>query len=399
MLQRSGIITTFILFCWTAGSGHAFADDQCSVTVFETNAGEAAKNCTAVLDGGRLTKAAHAEALKIRVRALHRMGRLDEAIKDYEKALSIAPDDPELHLRRGWTAYDQRDFDTVFAQAHGALKLKPGYADVYGLIGAALSLGGPEKFAQAKVAYDEAIRLQPLEPLHRFNRLWLLKRNDFHQEAIQEADAILALPEPLITRPSAVTSYLRSTTYRIAVAMERALLLRTVGRIDEARQAYDRAIELDPDAQTFAWRAEFRLTQAAYIPGAPPPSLDAVQDDLTKALALAPDYWFSLNQQAHVHFIGHQYELAAEEYARALKGYPINGTMRWKYAITLRKLGRGEEAAAEAITSFNVDPGFMEEKLGVLQKRGYLAAIPPDTDPRPALMDAVRACMLDEDCG
>jgi tetratricopeptide (TPR) repeat protein len=131
----------------------------------------------------------------------------------------------------------------------------------------------------------------------------------------------------------------------------------------------------------------------------PAPPLDAVQDDIDKALALDPGYWVSHEQQAHLHFVREQYEAAATEFARALKQVPNNGPLRWHYALTLRKLGKGEEAAGEVITAFRLDRGFMLNKLGMLMKRGYLAAIAPDTDPRPALMDAARACMLDESCG
>ena len=52
-----------------------------------------------------------------------------------------------------------------------------------------------------------------------------------------------------------------------------------------------------------------------------------------------------------------------------------------------------------ARAAFRLDPGFMINKLGMLRKYGYLAAIAPGADPRAALMDAARACMLDERCG
>lgn len=399
MSRRYGIILSFILACCAAGPSHSLAANGCSVEVFESNPNRAAEACSSILDKGEITSATRAEILKIRGRALHRMGWLDAAIGDYEAALQIAPDDPELHLRRGWTAFDKRDLDLVFDQAHRALELKPGYADVYGLVGAAFALGGSENFAKAKAAYDEAIRLDPQDPLFRFNRLILLKTNRLLREAIQEANAILQLPAPLITKPTTVNSYLKRTTIRVATKIERANLLTVVGRLDEAQKAYDDAIETDPNALTFAWRAAFRLSQIAFGPGSPPPSINAIQDDLDKAVALEPDYWFSRNQQAQLYFVREEYELAATEFARALKGYPINGAMRWKYALSLRKLGRGEEAASEAVAAFQLDPGFMANKAGVLRKRGYLAAIAPDSDPRPALMDAARACMLDEDCG
>jgi tetratricopeptide (TPR) repeat protein len=399
MFRCRGVTISLVLAWCAASPNQSLADDGCSVKVFETNAAQAAESCTSILSADEITKASQAEALKIRARALHKMGRLDDAISDYEAALQIAPDDPELHLRRGWTAVDKEDLDLAFDQAHRALALKPEYAEAYGLIGAAFSMGGPEKFQQAKAAYDEAIRLEPNDPLARFNRFTLLKTNYFFHEAVEEADAILQLPAASITKPAAVRDFLKRTTFRIAISMERARLLSSLKRINEARQAYDQAVELDPDALTYASRAGFKLGEIAIVPGAPVPPTNAIQDDLDKAIALDPDYWLCRGQQAELYFFRRQFDLAVTEFARALKQYPINGGMRWNYALALRELGRGEEAAAEAITAFRLDPDFMANKLGALRKRGYLAAIAPDADPRPALMDAVRACMLDEGCG
>ena len=127
--------------------------------------------------------------------------------------------------------------------------------------------------------------------------------------------------------------------------------------------------------------------------------MDAVQADLDKALALDPDYWVSHEQRGYLLVIREQYDAAATEFALALKQYPENGGLRWSYALALRKLGRSEEAAGEVITAFRMDRGFMFQKLGILRRLGYLAAIAPDADPRPAIMDAARACMLDERCG
>lgn len=398
MFRRSGITFSVVLACCATTPCYSLAEGECSVEVFETNASQAAESCTSILSKDELPPAERAEALKIRARALHRIGKLDDAIRDYDAALKIAPNDPELHLRRGWTAFDQRDFDLVFAHAHRALELKPGYADVYGLIGAALGVGGPEKFAQAKAAYDEAIRLEPQAPNYRLNRLILLKVNNLPQEGIQEADGILRLPAPLITKPSTVNVYLTRTTYRIIAAIERAGLLNLVGRINEAQKAYDEAVELDPAPLTFAWRAAFRLSKIALAPGSPPPPFDAIQDDLDKALALAPDFWFSRNQQARLYLAQGKYELARTEFARALKEFPHNGALRWDYARTLRELGREQDAVSEAAMAFRLDPGFMLSKASSLRKRGYLTAIDPYADPRPAMMDAARACMLDKDC-
>jgi tetratricopeptide (TPR) repeat protein len=417
MFRRNCLATFLVLAGCAASLDRSLASDQCSLELLEASAARAAEACTSVLNQDDATTASRVNALKIRGRAMQRLDRYDDAIADYETGLRIAPEDAELHLRRGWTAYEElrlgwwgaaglgldpdleRAFNLALDQAREALRLKPDYAEAYSLIGAAVSLGAPERVEEVKAAMGAAISLEPTDPKFWFDRLTVLKKYRLFREAIEDANAILRLPADLTTKPSAAESYLRKTTFRIATAIERAELLRAVGRTSEAGQAYDQAVALDPDPITYTRRASFKLSQIAFLPGMPPPPLDAIQDDLDRALALDPDYWVSHEQQAHLHSIRGKNDLAATELALALKQFPGNGGMRWQHALVLRKLGRGEEAAEEAITSFRMDPGFMINKLGMLTKRGYLAAISPDTDPRPALMDAARACMLDEECG
>jgi tetratricopeptide (TPR) repeat protein len=395
--------------------GPALADEACTLDLLETSAAKTVSACTAVLNRDSMDKTSRTDALKIRGRALQRLNRNDEAISDYEAGLRLAPDDAELHLRRGWTAYDElrrgsraaaglmddnlnRIYNFVVDQAQQALKLKPDYAEAYYEIAVATQLADRKSFTPTKALYDQAIRLEPDNPNYRFSRLMLLDAHGYSAEAIEEADAILKLPAASITKPSAVDFSQKTTTGRIATAMERGRLLESVGRMDEARRAYDRAVDIDPDAITFAERAGFKLSQLTFYPGMPTPPLDSIQEDLTKALALDPDYWFAHQQQAQLYFVREEYDKAAAELASALKSFPDGGRLRWRYATMLRNLGRSEDAQTEALKAFQMDPGFMFGKLGALKKIGYLVDIAPNADPWSAIQDAVRACMLDERC-
>jgi tetratricopeptide (TPR) repeat protein len=174
-------------------------------------------------------------------------------------------------------------------------------------------------------------------------------------------------------------------------SLERARMLAVLGRNDEAKEAYDQAVHDDPGALTYAGRAAFRLEQLQ----AP---LDEVQADLDKSLAADANIWFSHGLAARIQFYRKNYAAAETEFARSLAIYPINGEMRWWHAMTLRLLGRGDDAAEEAVTAFRVDPGFMFGKVRTLQKLGFLPTLSSDDDSMPAIYDAARACMLDEHC-
>jgi tetratricopeptide (TPR) repeat protein len=208
---------------------------------------------------------------------------------------------------------------------------------------------------------------------------------------LQEAEAVLRLPPDLITKPNAIEHYLKHTSFRVVAALERARLLAMLSRNDEAKLAYDQAVQDDPGALTYASRAAFRLEKLQ----AP---LDEVQADLDKSLAADAENWFSHGLEGRVRFYRKDYAAAEVEFAHSLTIYPINGEIRWWHAMTLRLLGRADEAGTEAVNAFKVDPGFMFNKIPTLQKFGFLPTLSHETDPKPAIYDAARACMLDENC-
>jgi tetratricopeptide (TPR) repeat protein len=391
MHLRSGAIVLWLMVGWAAGHGQALAQPACSVAAFESQPEATVEACTAVLDKSGLSDTERAETLKIRARSLHVTGRLDDAIKDYDAALLLAPNDPELHLRRGWTAYDKADFQTVLDQANAAIKLKPDYADAYDLVGAMLARREVGRQHEAMAVFAEAIRLDPNVPLFHIHLMDVSECCGMPEEALREADAVLHLPGASITKPNATEFYFKRTSFRTVASLERARMLAILGRNDEAKLAYDQAVRDDPGALTYAGRAAFLLEQMQ----AP---LDAVQADLDKSLAADANIWFSHGLAARVHFYRKNYAAAEPEFARALAIYPINGEMRWWHAMTLRLLGRSDAAAEEAVTAFRVDPGFMFGKVRTLQKLGFLPTLSSDSDQMPAIYDAARACMLDEHC-
>jgi len=392
-MLRPVAVLLFLLSAVVAGSGHAWA--SCSAQTFEVDAKQALDACNDILKGGSLTDAERAQSLKIRARAFHRLNSLNAAIEDYETALALAPNDPELHLRRGWTAYDERNFELVFKHARRAIELKPKYADVFSLVGAAYSFAG--KLKDAAAAYDQAIRLEPNDPMTRANRGMLLKKVHHFADALNEAEFILSLPAEAITKPAAMVLNMKRTTHRVAAGQERAELLAIVGRVNDARQAFDRAVQLDLDAQTLAGRASFNFGLGPIDPELP--EFRGIEEDVTRSIELDPEFWRSRYLQAQIHYVRGRYDEAEREFARGIELYPINGRMRWQRAATLRKLGRTEDAQTEAIAAFEVDPGLKNQKLGMLRNHGYLPELRPDADVGRAVEDAVRACMLDEECG
>jgi tetratricopeptide (TPR) repeat protein len=361
---------------------------DCSAETFQNDTAAALEACNLVLSQQTLTDHKRAEALKIRARSLHRLGRLDLAITDYELALSLAPTDPELHVRRGWTAFDKLEVDRAMRFAERALELNPRYASAFDLAGSVIWRAG--NLVKALDGFDKAIALEPSEPRFRYHRFQLLEFRAREREALAEADIILGLAASALDQPNVIPYFGKFVSVRTAISLQRALLLSKMGRFDEADKAFNDLVDSAPNALTLARRASYRMFRRAPI--------ELAQSDIDRAMALDSDYWLVHEQMGRAHLQAHRQEAALASYTRAMELNPADGSLRWRRALVLRGLDRVDEAIAEAAAAVERDPDFLQRKLLDLVKRGYLIHQPTPPS-KAAIRDAVLACMLDEDCG
>jgi tetratricopeptide (TPR) repeat protein len=219
----------------------------------------------------------------------------------------------------------------------------------------------------------------------------LLQSIAHEREALEEADSILRMPADELDLPRRIYTWNKHVSLRVAISIERAVLLNRMGRFDEAEKAFDEIAEIEPSGLTFGIRADYHFIRQV--------ALDVIQADIDKSLALEPDYWLGHDQQAHMHSRMNRPEAALAEYAKAAELNPKMGVLRWRRALVLRDLGRVDDATSEALIGLDSDRDLFWRKARALTERGYLSGIRSNPDPTmPAIRDAVRACMLDERC-
>jgi tetratricopeptide (TPR) repeat protein len=383
---RSSTATVIFCIIIAVTDGAVARTSECTVAGFKSDAPTTFKACTELLET-HLEAQQKSQALKIRGRAAHRLELLDVAIADYDAALKLTPNDPELHIRRGWTHYDKYELGFVLERAAHALTLDPKEGDAYDLIGAAMTRLGD--LDRARAAYDAALRLRPNSPIIRFHRYQLFNSLGRLAEAIAELDAILGLPAA-DTRDLGLKHLDRRVTFRTGARLHRAMTLNGMGRREEAGTEYNFLVAENPSAVTFMARAA-HLAQA--------PDHPAAQADIERAVADDPNYWAPYDLRARLHFYAKRYVASSEEFKHAIKLAPHRGALRWWRSQALRKLERLDEATTDALSALEVDPNFViNDKLKTLHERGYLQLSALNSDPMPALGDAIRACMLDERC-
>jgi tetratricopeptide (TPR) repeat protein len=105
----------------------------------------------------------------------HRLtGKYDRAIKDYEQAIRLDPDNAQAHHSRGTVYYLRGQFDRVIKDADRATALDPKYAIAYEQRGLAFYRKG--QIDRAIAEFDKTIELLPKRALALYARGVALRR-------------------------------------------------------------------------------------------------------------------------------------------------------------------------------------------------------------------------------
>ena len=91
--------------------------------------------------------------------ALHELGRPDEAVACYRRALALRPDAPEVCTNLGNALADQGRLDEAVACHRNAITLRPGYLNAHCNLGNALREQG--RLDEALASYRRAIAIRP----------------------------------------------------------------------------------------------------------------------------------------------------------------------------------------------------------------------------------------------
>jgi tetratricopeptide (TPR) repeat protein len=169
--------------------------------------------------------AEHVSALGM---ALHRSGKLEDALKAFDKAISLQPGNAELWKHLASVLIDLNRPDEALLGLQHALKLRPRYVDAANLSG--LILYRKERYSEALDLFNLSIEVEPSQAdALRMRALLYLNLKRF-EEALADSRQSVQLDRGNADAHN-----------------DLAAILQKLGRCEESLEWYDRAIALRPD--------------------------------------------------------------------------------------------------------------------------------------------------------
>ena len=123
-----------------------------------------------------------------------KMGRVREALADYDQAIALKPHWPQGYFNRGTLYRKMKNFDLALTDYTAAVRLDPKYADPYNNRAVIHAILGDS--ASALEDFNTYLRLRPEASRAYFNRALLHKRRGQYQRAVSDVTVFLtAHPE------------------------------------------------------------------------------------------------------------------------------------------------------------------------------------------------------------
>jgi tetratricopeptide (TPR) repeat protein len=188
--------------------------------------------------------------------ALRALGRLDEAAANYRKAIALRPDNPYAHSNLATVLHLQGFYEAALESGARAAELMPDFAEAQ--INCGLALNALRRFAEAETALRKALVLQPknAETISALGlALFELRRLD-EAAACQQQAVALQPDNALMCLRLAGDPYGSEGAWRQGISLDPynaqgwsglGQTLRVLGRFEEARSCFRRALDLDPE--------------------------------------------------------------------------------------------------------------------------------------------------------
>jgi tetratricopeptide (TPR) repeat protein len=272
--------------------------------------------------------------------ALGRVGRLQEAIEQYQQVLRINPHNSEAHNNWGVILAKMGAEQEALEHYEQALRFDPDNAEAHYNLGIALAGAGSTNDAVRQ--YEQALRINPDYVAAHYNLAnYLLKANRIDDAIRHYEDALRFNPDYADAHHNLGNAFLQA------------------GRTQEAIDQYEQALRLDP-----------QIAEAHYNLGVVLERVGRIHDatrHYEQALRLKPEYAEAHYNLANaLHGVGKTTE-AIEHYVDALRIKPDYAEAHYNLGVTLGERGQTGDAIRQYQEAVRIKPDYAEahNNLGI----------------------------------
>jgi tetratricopeptide (TPR) repeat protein len=252
------------------------------------------------------------------------LGKFDEAILNYEKAILIYPEYPDAYNVMGNAYYRLKKYNEAIDAYKKAIEIDPKEAAAYNNMGNALS--DMKKYNEAMDAYKKAINIDPNYDLAYFNLGILLNEQKKYDDAIEAylkateidpkyAEAYNNMGNAnycLKKNTNAIAAYQKAITINPKYAhayYNMGIALGKQGKYNDAISAYQKAIKIGPKDADYYYGLGYTFDELKKYKEA----IGAYK----KALEIKPDYKFAYDNIILILSDTKRYKETIELYQRA----------------------------------------------------------------------------------
>lgn len=261
-----------------------------------------------------------AEAHEAKGSALYYLNHLADALVAYEQAIALDPNYAPAYNGKANVLYDFKRHDDALTYYNQALGREPNLVDAY--IGKANVLYYKRQYEAALPEYEHAAKLDPYSVAAYDGMSWTLRQLQRFEEALIASEKAIQR-DPL--NPSAYSG--------------KGRVLFRLRRYHESLQAFNKALELDANvAQVHDFKGDTLYHMQQY---------EEALASYERAIQLEPRLASAREGRGDVLTHYRRFEEALANYEQAIQMQPNTGIFHYKKAEVLAHLGRLEEAQGE----------------------------------------------------
>ena len=256
-------------------------------------------------------------------------GRIEEATKEFKKAIKLRPDNYFYHYNFGEAFLRSDRLQEAIEEFREAIKLEPNESIHHAFLGEAFLRS--DRLQEAIEEFREAIKLEPNESIHHATLGYALLGSNRSQEAIEPFREAIKL-EP------------NNPNYQGGLG----IAFCNAGRFQEAIEPLMEAIKLEPNNPNYQYNLGFALVMSGSFQEAIEPLMEAIKLEPNN-----PNYQYNLGNAL---VMSGSFQEAIEPLKEAIKLEPNNPGFRYGLGFSFYNSGKFQEAIEPFEQAIKLEP-------------------------------------------